>query len=268
MTSFVVGHPFIHLAYAYEFQSAIVAAEALSLGCTERLELHGLLDQEQPQASTYKTSSFAEVMARVRDDPRFDGLFPIPGITNIGPLLELLFGSVMEHWNAWDVTDPTQQLEELVDLSVLLAISEGDAEKSFDFYCIHLMTVLHALRILWEFVPVSYRKKVLRQYALFTILIYVAQLKPGWSMEGIEAVDLKGRDWDWVLHKALSHDWVLDAHFFKVVRGPKAFAETYGSKEDFYLKAAVKFLTTFNGWEGFGDGVAGYDPKTQGYRPA
>lgn len=203
----------------------------------------------------------------MRKDTRFDGLLTDPGITNFGPILQKHFNTVVEHWNAWEVVDPVQQLEQLCDVSVLLAISDGGPEKSFDFYNVHLMTIAHALRLLWQEFPAERRASLLRQYALFAILIYIAQLRPDFQIEGVESVKTEGRDWDWVVKTALAHKWVLDAHFFKVVRAPKVFAETYGEKDDFYLKAAIKFLTEFRGWEGFGLGVEGFVPSRDGYRP-
>jgi len=267
LTRKAVGHPFIHLAYAYEFQSKEVATQALSLGCTELFEVHGLIDYGSPDTSTYKSKSLADVMEHVRADTRFDGLLTVPGITNFGPIFQSRFQEVLEHWNAWEVVDPVQQLEQCCDLSVLLAISAGDPEKSFDFFHIHLMTVAHALRVLWQHIPAERHTAILKQYALFAILIYIAQLRPAFGMEGIESVKTDGRDWDWVVRTALAHKWVLDAHFFKVVRAPKAFAETYSEKKDFYLKAALKFLDDFRGWEGFGVGVEGFVASRDGYRP-
>lgn len=129
------------------------------------------------------------------------------------------------------------------------------------------MTVAHALRVLWEHFPPERRRLMLRQYALFAILIYIAQLRPGFGMGGIEAVATESRDWDWVVSTALGHKWLLAYHFFKVVRAPKAFAETYGEKDGFYLKAAIKFLAEFRGWEGFGIGVKGFLPSRDMYRP-
>jgi len=267
LTRKTVGHPFIHLAYAYEFQSKEVGTQALSLGCTELFEVHGLIDHEPPDNSTYKSKSLADVIERVRTDTRFDGLLAVAGITNLGPIFQNRFQEVLEHWNAWEVVDPVQQLEQCCDLSVLLAISDGDTEKSFDFFHIHLMTVAHALRVLWHYIPAERHKAVLRQYALFAIVIYIAQLRPEFGMEGIESVKTGGRDWDWVVRTALANKWVLDSHFFKVVRAPKAFDEAYGEKNGFYLKAAVKFLDEFRGWEGFGDGVEGFVASRDGYRP-
>lgn len=118
----------------------------------------------------------------------------MPGITNIGDVLTHQFQAVMDHWNAWNVVDPVQQFEQLADLSVLLAISDSDPEKSFDFYNVHLMTVAHSLRVLCEHFPPQRRRSILRQYALFAILIYIAQLRPVFGMEGVESVAVEGRN--------------------------------------------------------------------------
>jgi hypothetical protein len=250
-----VGHPFIHLAYAYEFQCKEVAAQALSLGCTDYDELHKLLDQPFPDNSTYKSSSLAGVIKQVQDDMRFDGLLTNPGFANVEIVLNKRLDVITEHWNAWIAKDPVQQLEQCCDLAVLLAISTGGPDRSFDFFCAHIMTVAHALRVLWHFIPPERRASILRQYALLTVLIYTVQLRPSFSLETIELVPLSGRDWNWVIEHSLNHKWALDSHFLKVVRAAKAFAETFGEKDDFYLKGAIKFMTEFKGWGGFGYGV-------------
>jgi hypothetical protein len=83
-----------------------VATEALSLGCTEYIELHSLLDHYPPDNSTYRSTNLADIVKRVHDDNRFDNLFTDPGITNMGSLLQNRFEALLEHWNAWQVTDP------------------------------------------------------------------------------------------------------------------------------------------------------------------
>ncbi|OJJ76230.1 hypothetical protein ASPBRDRAFT_72236 [Aspergillus brasiliensis CBS 101740] len=265
-----LGHPFIHLAYAYEFRSKEVATQALSQGCTEYNPLHTLLDQAPSDSSKYKSASLAVIFENVRQDPRLDGLFNEPGFNNLGLLSqEQNLAVVLEHWNAWDVTDPhlLAQLEECCDLAVLLALSNGNPKDSFDFYNAHIMTVAHALRVLWHYFPPSHRVSILKQYALFGIMTYICQLRPQFSLDWIEGVQLDGRDWNWVIDTALAHKWALDAHFFKVVRAPKVFEETFGRKNDFYLKAAIKYVTEFDGWGGYGQGVAGFVPSRDGYRP-
>ncbi|KAJ5413827.1 hypothetical protein N7509_000454 [Penicillium cosmopolitanum] len=249
-----LGHPFIHLAYVWELQSPTVATEGLSLGCTEYIPLHGILDRAPPDNSSYKSSSLAEVLSRVQADKRLASLFTKPGITNINILLEKRYSVLLEHWNAWEVTDPLQQLEQCCDLSLLLGIGTGNGAGQYDFYLIHTMTVAQAIR----------------QYALFLLLIYICQMKPEFPtkiIQRIDSIDLGGHDWSWVMAQALEHRWAKDSHFFKVVRAPKAFEDAFGRKSDHYLKASVKFISEFNGWNGFGEGVAGYLPDRDGFHP-
>ncbi|GFF74680.1 hypothetical protein IFM47457_03702 [Aspergillus lentulus] len=265
-----LGHPFIHLAYSWELQSHTVASEALSLGCTEYLPLHHLLDQYPPDNSTYKSSSFAEVIHRMYKDERFDNLFPEQGITNLEVLLQKRYEAVLEHWNAWQVSDSLVQLENCCDVSVLLAIGTGNRQAKYDFYLVHTMTVAHALRVLWDQFPKEQRACILRQYALFIILVYICQKKPAFEADIIDtilSVELGGQDWESVRAKALGHRWLKDSHFFKVVRAPMAFEETFGNKDNFYLKASAKFIAEFDGWEGFGLGVEGFLPNRDGYKP-
>ncbi|KAL3428806.1 hypothetical protein BDV09DRAFT_203840 [Aspergillus tetrazonus] len=270
-----LGHPFIHLAYAWELQSPAVATEALSLGCTENMQGHELLDSYPPDTSTYKTTSLADVIQRVHEDSRFDNLFTHQGITNIEALMKQRFNAVLEHWNAWEVSTATalQQLENICDTSVLLAIATCDAQRKFDFYLVHTMTVAHALRVLWEVFPEAQRACILRQYALFVIMVYIYQKKPeihGELIDATHSVQLGKEEedgWDALVARALRHKWYKDSHFFKVVRAPRAFEETFGCKNNFYRKAAAKFVVEFDGWEGFGVGVEGFLPSRDGYIP-
>ncbi|KIW30993.1 uncharacterized protein PV07_02678 [Cladophialophora immunda] len=264
-----LGHPFIHLAYGYEFRIPEVVTQALSLGCTEYVVCHGLIDNPPPIPPPYKTRSLAEVIKRVQQDRRFDGIVEFPGTVNFGIVLQHRFEAFMEHWNAWEVADPVQQFEQCCDLSVVLAISPSDyGVGKYDFFYAHIMTVAHALRILFHYFPADRRVSILRQYAFFTILIYILQNRLSFGLERLESVETNGRDWDSITQSALQHRWALDDHFFKVVRAIKAFAETYGEKDGFYLKAATKYVTDFNGWEGFGEGVMGFLPSRDGYIPA
>lgn len=262
-----MAHPFIHLAYAYEFRSKAVATEALSLGCTEYVQCHQLLDHPPPDNSKYKTRALSDILKTVQSDKRFDDLVADPGTVNFGLVLEPRFDALMEHWNAWDIDDHFREFENCCDLSVLLAITAGYPDGKFDFFYAHTLTVAHALRILWHYFPEDRRVSILRQYALFVILIYILQLRIPFDIESIESTQVAGRDWDWVRETALQHKWALDEHFFKVVRSLQELHATYGDKGGFYLKAAIKFVTEFNGWEGFGKGILDYLPSRDGYKP-
>lgn len=228
------------------------------------------MDNPVPIPAPYKTSSLAEVIKRVQNDERFDGLVEMPGTVNFGIVLQNRFQEFVEHWNAWEVEEAKieQQFQHCCDLSVVLAIASGYGDGKYDFFYAHIMTVAHAFRVLWHHFPAERRLSLLRQYGLFTILIYILQKRLDYDIAEIEKVDINGRDWDWVAQTALNHRWGMDDHFYKVVRAPKVFAETYGEKHGFYLKAAIKYLTEFNGWEGFGAGVMGFLPSRDGFIPA
>ena len=238
-----------------------MATEALSLGCTELDQFHRILDHPPADNATFKTTSLVDVVTQIYQDSRFNGLFHQPGFYNTVLLMQNHSDLLLEHWNAWQVTDPLQQLEQICDLSVILAIGTGNVEAQFDFFLIHLMTVAHALVVLWHEMPGDVHTAVLKEYAMFVIYVYIAQLRRSLDVDSVVNYDLNGRDWKWVVETALAHDSALDSHFFKVVCAPKAFEETYGEKSGFYLKAAVKFIAEFRGWTGFGQGTDGVDPS-------
>ncbi|KAH6665509.1 MGS207 protein [Halenospora varia] len=249
-----LGHPFIHLAYAYEFQSKEVATEALSLGCTEYDPTHRYLDRNPANNSTYSSTSLADIITSIHKDQRFGGYFEQPGYTNIANILSKQEGAILEHWNSWIVDDPAKKLENCLDLAALLATCTNSAEQ-YDLFLAHVLTVGHALRVLLPYFSLEQQVTVMRQYGLFMILVYIAQLRPPFSKAEMESVNLKGRDWGWVSQKALTATWSIDSHCAKVIRALKVSAETWGEKDDVYCKAAVQFVTEFNNWTGFGLGV-------------
>lgn len=246
-----------------------VASQALSLACTEYPNFHKLLDREPTKRPTYRTSCLDEVLSRVRQDARFDGVVKTPGTVDYDLVLREAYDTAVEHWNAWQIGDAATAVEHICDVSVLVAIGSGYSERKYDFFYAHILTAAHALRVLLPNFPQERHHSLLRQYGLYTILIYVLQLRLDVNVASIESFDLAGHvDWNWVAKSAVESKWGLDEHFFKVVRGIKSFRDLYGEKEGFYLKAAVKFVSEFNGWEGFGEGVMGFLPSRDGFKPA
>lgn len=261
-----MGHPIIHLAYAYDFECKEIASEGMSLLCTDYSNFHTLMDEPQPDTSTYKTTSLAEVVERVCKDSRFDNITEHPGIVEMGKVMERGGNAITEHWNAWEVKDPLQQLEHICDLATLIAMTTYDEEKEFDFFFLHLMTVAHGIRTLWLHIPFDKRGDMLREYGIMVISTYVCQQRLPIRAERIEEVDVKGRDWEWVRRTARQHPAAtFDVHFFKAVRAPQSFKETWGGKDGFYLKAALRYLDEFQGWTGFGQGIPDFDEKSEGW---
>lgn len=260
-----LGHPLIHLGYAIELDSGTIGVEALTLGACFYDGFHKYLDDDKytspaPEAllkgGDGKESTPLELLHRASKDDRFDGLFDEPGSVDLEKLFAEREEEVLEYWNAWQLhREPKEQfrLSQRAAVAVLVASHNPSRTPDYDFFFCHTLTTSHAVRILLGHRLFDGRHGVLvRQWWLFTLAVYIAQMRPDIREENIWNVELEGRDWDWVTKTALTSKWSLDAHFVKACRAMKEAADTWGDEDGFYLRAAVKFAAEFDGWGGFG----------------
>ncbi|GKZ85967.1 hypothetical protein AnigIFM56816_000815 [Aspergillus niger] len=242
------GHSLIHLGYAYHMSSREIGVEAMALTATDYSEIHKYLDDEtysQVQPA-YKTSSPLEVLEKVRRDERLNGLSR-PGYSN----LDTVFGDyetpLLEHWNAWQIETPVEQFRESQKAAAAIAI----AMKRHDFFLVHVLTTSHAIRVMIPLIPAQFHVPILRQWWLITLALYIAQLRPKIKPSQIFEYDLKERNWDWPVSKALKGQHSTDAHYVKAIHALKEACDLWGDSDSFFLKAAVKFADEFQGWSGF-----------------
>ena len=228
--------------------------EALGLTATSYNYLHKYLDvTSYTRNPTYSTSSPIEILQRVAADKKFDGLFEHPGGSNIDMLFTHHEELILEHWNAWQISNPTKQLEDSQRAATaLLAATQEGGPNQYDFFFVHLLTTSHAIRILLPEIPVKFHINVLRQWWLLTLAVYVAQLRPVVDQDSVLGYELEGKDWGWIDKQAVEGEWSMDAHYVKGLRAMKEAAKTWNDKDMFYLKAGVKFGEGFAGWGGFG----------------
>lgn len=247
-----MGHPLIHLGYAYELSSREIGMEALGLAATCYNDWHKYLDDPSysKRSAPYKSSSPLEILNRINQDERFDGLFDNPGGDNLEDIFKDHEDVLLEYWNAWEIAEPTKQFEESQKAATGIVVATGGAP--YDFFLLHLLTTSHAVRILLPFVPPKFHLAVVKQWWLVTVAIYIAQLRPKIKLETVQDYDLKGRDWKWAENKGVTSKHAKDAHYVKGIRAIKEAAKTWGDHDSFYLKAAVKFADEFGGWGGFG----------------
>ncbi|MCJ1313482.1 hypothetical protein MMC25_007160 [Agyrium rufum] len=247
-----LAHPLIHLGYAFELSSKELAMEALGLAATQHNFLHKYLDDpsySNPSLahSEDRSNDLFDIFARVAKDTRLDGA------ANAG--IEGLFKTheavVLEYWNAWTMTDPEKQFKHSQSAATaLLAVTPQPAGK-FNFFFVHLLTSSHAVRILLPVIPAKFHVSLVRQWWLITLTLFCIQYRPDVDTRIVADYDLGGRDWDWVLGKAVSGKHSIDAHYVKALRSMKIASDTWGDEDQFYLKAAVKFGAEFDGWGGF-----------------
>lgn len=256
-----LGHPLIHLGYAYELSSREVAMEALGLAATcYDTKIASLATQSPPKGVEKPTADLFEIFNRVHADKRFDGLFTVPGGDNLSHLLSdpKLVDILMSYFHSWTITEPTKQFSQSQHLASMLLISTSPnlptPGHGYDFFLVHLLTSSHAIRILLPFFPMESHLRLVKQWLLITLALYIAQLRP-FLLEAAEAqksYDLEARGWEFVEDKAVNGPHKYDAHFVKGCRAMKEAAKTWGDGDEWFLKCAVRFANEFDGWGGFG----------------
>lgn len=256
-----LAHPLIHLGYAHELSSRTVAMEALGLAACFYNDWHVYLDDPKyTKPASHPSDSLFTILDRVASDPKFDGKFDHQGPDNIETILadEGLASAALEYWNSWDLQKPTEQFLESQKLAVALVVAaqtEHNA-KGYDFFAVHLLTSSHAVRTLLPLLPSKHQVPLMRQWWLFTLLVYIAQMRPKINIDKIKLVELEGRDWKHVSQLAVKGEYRTDAHFVKALRSMHEASKIAGDPSQFYLKAAVKMGEEFDGWGGFGGGMS------------
>ena len=226
----------------------------MSLACTEYDPIHIYFDKTPADNSTFKTTSILKILSKIHSDSFFDGLFTGPGFANIFVLLEKHQEAFLKYWNAWDTTDSLESFKDSQKAAISLLVETCRNGLQHDFFVAHILTANHALRVVLQFVPLDYKVKLMRQWWMFSLLVYISQLRRTVNTESIDAVQLNGRDWKWVSEQAVAGKWSMDSHFVKAIRAIENVTKTWPDDDDWCLKAAVKYVEEFDGWTGFGDG--------------
>jgi Questin oxidase-like len=188
--------------------------EALAMSSTAYDFLHKYLDDPSyTKPSTYSTTSPLEILHKIASDTRFDGLFPEKGYSNIETLFSQHEDLVLEHWNAWKISNPTEQFRDSQEAAMnLLVRTVKSGTHAYDFFIVHLLTTSHAVRILLPVIPKKFHVSLVRQWWLLTIAVYIAQLRPE-TDDDLEVKPDKG--WKYVEEMAVNGPWATDAHYIK-----------------------------------------------------
>lgn len=249
-----MGHPLIHLAYAFEMGSREVGMEALGLAsvCYNSIHKYANDPVHSQLEPSYQSTSVFEIFEKVRSEKQLDGFFVTPGDHNLDRLFSDREAVLLNHWNAWKIENPIEQFRESQELAVALMVaSHGASSEKYDFFLVHVLTTSHAVRVLLPLIPAKFQIPLVRQWWLITLAIFMAQLRPETPLDRIRDFDLKGRDWNWTAEQAVKGEYSTDAHYVKAIWALRQTATTWGDQDNFYLKAAVKFAEEFSVWGGF-----------------
>ena len=183
--------------------------------------LHKYIDDPRytkpsPHSASGDHTGLIDILDKVRKDKRFDGLYDRRS-GDITKVLEEREEAFLEYWNAWEITAPNEQFQAAQEVGLgLLTGTPLPAKGKYDFFIVHVLTSSHAIRILLPLIPAKFHVSLLRQWWLFALAVYIAQMRPEIDMGkamGNDGSEKKG--WKYVVDKALNGPHSTDAHHVK-----------------------------------------------------
>ena len=184
-----------------------MAVEALGLAAVCYDETHKYSDDPSyTKPAENPTTNLLELLSRLSNDERFAGIK-----SNQGDELGLSFWAgekeklMLEYWNSWDLTNPTKQFEDSQNAaSAILVGTPTKKQPLYDFFLLHVLTSSHAVRVMLPLIPSKWHVPLVRQWWLFALTAMVLRDRPAIDLARIENFDLKGRDWKYVVDRALT----------------------------------------------------------------
>lgn len=217
-----VGHPLIHLGYAFEMDSKDVAMEALALTSVQYDFLHRYSDDTSyTTVSPLSAASPTELLQKMAGDKRFDSLPKNPGFGDLEDIFDQHESLIMEYWNGWKIDNPLKQFELSQEAAVsLLVATVRPGTHAYNFLIVHLLTTSHAVRILLPFFPPEHHITLVREWWLLVLAIFILKGRPNIDPDNVEK-DLKGKHWSYVEDQAINSPYATDAHYVKGTFGPE-----------------------------------------------
>ncbi|KAF4469146.1 Cell cycle checkpoint RAD17 [Fusarium albosuccineum] len=234
-----LGHPLIHLGYAYEMDCKEVAMEALGLACVQFNFFHKYLDHKSYTRKAPFTGSPLELLVKMTKDERFDALPKEPDVDDLEDIFNKHEDLILEYWNAWEIDDPLKQFELSQEAAVaLLVATVKPGTHAFNFFVVHLLTTSHAVRILLPFIPEKYHIALVREWWLLVLGVFIVRGRPLPDPDNVDS-DPKNRGWKYVEDKAVNSPWATDAHY---VKDPASSSPTYATAFFWRSRANRKVL--------------------------
>jgi hypothetical protein len=254
-----LAHPLIHIGYALELDNQVVGMEALTMTAVCYNYLHEIVDKLKPPTSPSKSA--IQIFKDIHSDDRLP-IYDTPGVDNLEFTVKNCNDLVLSYYNQWKINEENLEktIEELFDLTVYIyGATHKPNEIEFDFFLLHLLTSMHAIRMIYPHIINQHIfEHILLEFFYFAIVIYISQLRPEINEHLINDYEINNekKNWNYVIDRTLNTDFIDDAHLVKVVRTLRDAEKSYGNKNGFYLKTAIKTVDNFdteNSWIGGSD---------------
>lgn len=231
-----------------------LAMEALTLVATSYYDNDIFKYSDDPSyfqaESLYSSSSISEILDKVRIDKRFNNdAVAIPGEQNMAIIFRDHEAALLDHCNAWTIpSDPSTHFRESQKAAVALFMGTKTPENKYNKALLHPLLMSHAIQVILPHTPDKVHVSLVQQWWLTTLAIYVAQLRPEIDFDVIAAFGPHDKNWGWIKQQALKSPHATNAYFLQTLRVLKELGEAWEDPEEYHLKAAVKFVGDFDGW--------------------
>ncbi|KAK9390793.1 hypothetical protein V1515DRAFT_591578 [Lipomyces mesembrius] len=266
-----LAHPLIHLAYAYELDSAELATEALTLVTTNYPSYAGLIEDFvnkyegliNPSTAQYLEQDPLVILEHIWESKVFDTMrVDLADDFDFPEILAEFKEEILAHVFQLDVTDLEKALQRLFHTaSLLLTATHQAGNYQFDFIILHTLTASHAVQVLFSRFTQKRRVSLIASLWVFIVLAYISTQRPMVDEEKVLSYDgvlEENRNWDYVVDLALTSRMKDDAHYVKAIRALKTLSGLYPASSDLYLREAVLFATEAKGYT---FGTRDPDPK-------
>ncbi|KAI5781140.1 hypothetical protein EDC01DRAFT_666352 [Geopyxis carbonaria] len=256
-----LGHPLIHMGYAFELNNREIAMEALVLSATNYNFLHGDLNDDfflrptQSHEEGQQGTTALDIINKIRLENRINSLFQDAGAQNIPMLFEdpAVMGLVVDFFRELSFSDIVGTHRDLCKLATILVCAAHPSDSPrYDFLFSQILTISYAIRTLLPQLPHEFARPLLKSHWLFALSVYCAQLRPLLQPELINKVNCDMFTCEEITRIALNRyttkKKILGGHFLKVVRILLEYAKLWEDDHEFYCRAAIKFTREFDGW--------------------
>ena len=234
-----VLHPVIHMSYAIELNSRPVACEALTMTAVCSTPLHQNTTKLKPP--THGTKGAFQLIKEISSDEKVP---KVETTSQFETVLNMHESFICRYYNQWKMSDNLEKtIEELFDMSVYMYASTHKPNQiDFDFFILHLVTGMDAVRKLRSHLDDVTVRRLLCSFFYLSIAIYIGQEQPEINEHLVDDYQVEENkfSWKYAVGQILNTKLATDPHLVKVIRALKDAEGEYGSKNGLYLRAAIK----------------------------
>jgi len=241
------AHPLIHLGFGVEFSSALVVSEALAQASVHERKMIPLLQfTKEKYEPTKQITKLLDVIQAIRDDRSLDNVVSFSVNNKTDKTITDGADKLNYYASQFVIEDKPESieraLEQLYTTSMYIygaacfhpkAFTNKDfkhEEIKLDFFIMHVLTSVLAVRVLLPHLELSQAKQLLQGHLAVTLMYYVARGRPPINTSALDNYEYSQEipNWSHIFELATQS---TDLHVPKVIRALYFGNQLYGQDE-------------------------------------